>query len=255
MNFKRFSALLLTAVIICLALACFASAEEKSPRLVDDAKLLTDADYQTVLAKLDEISEKLKFDIVVVTVNDYGNSSIVAYADDFYDYHGYGLDERHSGALLLLSMNTREWYISTTGEGIEIIDTGLISDEFVGYLTSGRYKTAFIAYANACADAVEDSRSFHFVRKLLIALVVGFIVAFIVAGSMKRQLTSVQMVNQANDYVRPGSLNITDSKDLFLYASVTRTARPRDEGRSGGGGGGTHTSSSGTSHGGGGGKF
>ena len=54
-------------------------------------------------------------------------------------------------------------------------------------------------------------------------------------------------------YTRPGSLVVRDQGDVFLYNSVTKTAKPQET-RSGGGSS-THTSSSGASHGGGGGKF
>ena len=45
---------------------------------------------------------------------------------------------------------------------------------------------------------------------------------------------------------------ITESSDLFLYSSVPRTARPKDNDNSGSS---THESSGGVTHGGGGGKF
>lgn len=48
------------------------------------------------------------------------------------------------------------------------------------------------------------------------------------------------------------SLNITEKRDLFLYRTVSRTAKPKNESS---GGSSTHTSSSGSTHGGGGGKF
>ena len=79
---------------------------------------------------------------------------------------------------------------------------------------------------------------------------IALIIALIVVSSMKKKLTSVKFADSANDYVRPGSLNLTESRDTFLYSSVTRTVR-ETESRSGGGGG-SHTSSSGRSHGGGG---
>lgn len=53
--------------------------------------------------------------------------------------------------------------------------------------------------------------------------------------------------------MKAGSMNITESRDMFLYDTVTRTAKPKDN--DSGGGSSTHTSSSGSTHGGGGGKF
>ena len=47
-------------------------------------------------------------------------------------------------------------------------------------------------------------------------------------------------------------MNVTTSRDFYLYRCVTKTAKPRDSSE---GGSSTHTSSSGATHGGGGGKF
>jgi len=55
--------------------------------------------------------------------------------------------------------------------------------------------------------------------------------------------------------MKSGSLNITESRDTFLYNTVTRTAKPKNTDSGSSGGSSTHTSSSGETHGGGGGKF
>ena len=81
----------------------------------------------------------------------------------------------------------------------------------------------------------------------------GFVIANIFVGSMKKKLKSVRSQAAASSYVREDSLNITDSRDIYLYATVTRTAKPDDSSSSGGSS--THTSSSGATHGGGGGSF
>ena len=52
----------------------------------------------------------------------------------------------------------------------------------------------------------------------------------------------------AANYMKPGSMNLTMSRDLFLYSRITKTEKPK-------GGSDTHTSSSGRTHGGRGGSF
>ena len=47
-----------------------AYAEEKSQRLVDYADVLTDEEEASLSTKLDEISERQKIDVVVLTVRD-----------------------------------------------------------------------------------------------------------------------------------------------------------------------------------------
>ena len=52
----------------------------------------------------------------------------------------------------------------------------------------------------------------------------------------------------ASNYVKPGSLKINASRDLFLYSRITKTEKTKS-------GSETHTSSSGRTHGGRGGSF
>ena len=90
-----------------------------------------------------------------------------------------------------------------------------------------------------------------------IPIVIGlgmFIARFIVKG-MENQLETVRSALAAIRYIKENSLNVTRSKDQFLYSTVNKTAKPKETSSSSGGGSSTHTSSSGRTHGGTGGKF
>ena len=86
-----------------------------------------------------------------------------------------------------------------------------------------------------------------------VALVIGLVTALIVTGVMKGQLKSVAPQRDATDYVRQGSMNVTRSNDFYLYSTVSKSAKPKNEDNSGGSS--THTSSSGDTFGGSSGKF
>ncbi len=258
---KKYIVSLITALILCLMLAVPVLAADM-PRLVDDADLLTDSEEISLIAKLDEISERQDFDIVIVTANTIDGSSPMDYADDFYDYNGYRFD----GALLLISMEDNDWWVSTKGYGITAItDAGLnyMSDKFVPKLSDGQYADGFDTFATMCDDFVNQARSgepydvsnlpkdsFPLLRNLIIALAIGFVIALIAVSVMKYQMKSIRSQPEANKYVRNGSMNVTESRDLFLYTKIDRRAKPKDNGGSS-----THSSSSGSTHGGGGGKF
>ena len=246
---KKFLLVILLALSICAFAvnAVFAA----TPRLVDNAKLLTSSEKSELLSLLNEISERQDMDIVIVTVQSLGDKTPQAYADDYYDYNGYGTD----GILLLVAMDSRDYYISTSGYGITALndaDINYISNRFAGDLGSGSYASAFRTYAELCDDYISEAKRgnpFPLGKNLLISLVIGFLIAFIATAIMRAQLKSVRSKAGATDYVRQGSFCVTRSNDLFLYRRVTRRARPKDSGSS------THRSSSGRSHGGGGGKF
>ena len=71
---------------------------------------------------------------------------------------------------------------------------------------------------------------------------------------MIAKLKSVHMQAAAGNYVKDGSVDISEMRDLYLYSNITKRARPKNDNNSGGGSS-THISSSGETHGGGGGKF
>ncbi len=273
---KRFFALFLMIVLCAAALIPARAADTKPPRLVDGAGVLGTRESEKLLEKLDKISEKHQVDIVILTVKDLGGKLPRDVADDFFDYSGYGFGSSRDGILLLLCPTTRDWYVSTTGFGIRAVtDAGLdyMSERFLPSLKKENYAKAFNIFADQCDKFIRQALTGepydygHLPMKPLslkwipISLVVGFVIAFIVVGSMKSQLTSVRSQSSANSYIRAGSTRIDEKSDLFLYHTVDRRARPKDTG--GGGSSGsysrsgssTHTSSSGTSHGGGGGKY
>lgn len=248
-------------VVLCLLTTLCFTVHASSPRLADEAGLLTAGEAASLEAKLDEISNRQNVDIVIVTVDSTDGAEPADFADDWFDYNDYRTD----GILLLVSMEESDWYISTTGYGITAFtDAGLdyISDRFVPYLSDGDYEGAFETFSDLCDSFLiqastgdpYDSHNlpkepFSFAFNLLICLGIGFVIALIVTGSMKGKLKTVRQQVKADDYVTPGSLQLSGSRDLFLYTQVTKTERPQSSGSS------THTSSSGTTHGGRGGKF
>lgn len=260
---------LLFALILCVTTTAPAFAASDLPRLVDNAGLLTDGEGSALLQKLDDISERQQADIVVVTADTIDGKTPMEYADDFYDYNGYGYGEECDGVLLLVSMEDRDWWISTTGYGIKALtDAGIdyISEKFLSDLSNGEYAAAFTTYAELCDDFFTQAKTgepydvgrmpkepFEFGINLLIALIIGFVVALLATNIMKGKLKTVRFQSAAGNYVKEGSMNVTESRDMFLYTNVSRTPRPKES--SSGGGSSTHTSSSGSSHGGGGGKF
>ena len=255
---------ILLAILLCLNISVPAFAQSDMPLLIDDADILTDSEESTLLSKLENISANQQMDIVIVTVNDLYGETPRDYADDFYDFNGYAED----GILLLVSMEDSDWHISTSGYGITAVtDAGLeyMADQFVDDLSDGNYYGAFVIYADFCDEFIGMARSgdpfdvedlpkedFNFITSLLVSLGIGLVVALIITGRMKGKLKTVRQQTEAADYVKTGSMNLTHSRDLFLYTHIDRRAKPQE---SSSGGSRTHTSSSGRTHGGGGGKF
>lgn len=272
---KKFYLLFLSVIICTIFVSpAFAAAQDNAhpARVVDEASLLSRSEYQDLLSELDRISQQNNFDVVVVTVTSLGGKSAMDFADDYFDYNGYGMGDDFDGILLLIAIRQREYYMTTHGAGIRTFtDAGLeyIEDQIVPYLSDGDYYEAFSTFADLCNNFIKQADNgtpydyghlprgpFRWGTYLISALIVGIILAAITTSFMKGKLKSVQPKNTAADYTLKDSFNITNSRDLFLYRSVTRTPIPRDNPPSSGSrGSSAHKSSSGSSHGGRGGRF
>ncbi len=236
------------------------------PRLLDDAGLLTDAEAAELLNQLDEVSERQNFDVVIITVDSLGDETAQQFADEVYEACGYGYGEEHDGILLLISMEDRDWAISTTGYGITAFTRSgqeYLVDQFKPDLSDGNYLKAFQIFAEKSDDFLTQAANgepygkgnmpyiplswLHIVIAAGIGLLIGGITVGVMAGGMK----SVRRQAAAKDYLREGSLNLTDSRDVFLYRTLDRRERPKEDDDHSD----VHTSSSGTSHGGSSGKF
>lgn len=82
--------------------------------------------------------------VIVITNNVEGKSSMV-YADDYYDNNGYGIGNDNSGILMLINMNDRVVWISTTGKAIDIFTDSRIAsmlDGIASYLSKANYDGA-----------------------------------------------------------------------------------------------------------------
>ena len=231
---------------LLLLLGCFSTVAyaENSDRVVDNADLLTDAEEASLEEQYTQIAEKYQYDIAVVTTNTLNGKSAQDYADDYYYDNGYGYGESRDGLMLLVSMEDRDWHITTRGKGEENFssrDIDDISGAFLSDLSAGNYYEAFRIFgeeSGAVITAVEEPMSFG-------------LRALIAAGAvLMSQLKSVRVKREAQDYVREGSFHLTRSNDLFLYRTVDRRKIERDNDDHG-----SHSTSDGGSAGGGGGKF
>ncbi len=245
------------------------------PHFVDGASLLDMTDAYDLNQYIADKSMSLGFDIVIVTVDTLDGKTPQEYADDYYDYNGYGFGEEKDGCLLLVSMEDRDWHISTTGYGIvALTDAGLdyISDQFLPYLSDGEYYDAFVTFTDTVSDFVlqsdtgepydignmgdleynnSSSDSFNF-RALIYGLVIGLIFASIFTARLTSKLKTVRHKTDANDYLVANSFTLTHESERFVGKTLTKTPIPKE---SSSGGSSTHSGSSGTSHGGSGGKF
>ena len=166
---KKTKRSLFIAVILTLVLMSFFAyltpAYAAQYHMFDEAGLMTDSELSYVDGYLSDLSAELGFDIVgVLTYKGYGSEELTAFADDFYDYGGFGYGDDKDGVIFVVDMNekSRRMVLVTTGYGTEAItDYGeeVIYDYVTDSLRTGDFVEAYTKkYADCVADFVEMSR-------------------------------------------------------------------------------------------------
>lgn len=275
----------LSVVLVWLMLAVFPVACFAQMSLVQDQAGLMNANQQAMLdQKAYELSEAYQMDIVIVTTNSNDGKDVQSYADDFFDENGYGADKGGSGILLLVSMDTREWAFSTSGNGIYAFtdySLEILSEELIPYLSSGEYYEGFSHYLDCLPpylDAFQDGKPIDgyasdydpnntedvvyyeepltWSDAIIFSSIIGLVVAGISVAVMAFSMNTKRRQTGAGDYLVDNSFQLQTNRDHFLFSNVTKTKRAEENNSNHGGGGSrVHTSSSGTTHGGRSGKF
>lgn len=117
-------------------------------RVYDFANLFTDSEKTNIQKEVDRAVQNTKLDIVILTVDNNLGYSQSRLADDFYDYGGFG----DTGILLLVDMQAREIYISTSGIAILYFNETVIEvilDDITDNASTGDYK-------RLCEEFCED---------------------------------------------------------------------------------------------------
>ena len=248
---KLFSVLLTVCVLFVMSLSVCAS--EFLP-LFDEPDVMTDAEETALVTKLEGIAAQYQMEVVVAAFETIDGASPMEYADDYYDYNGYGCGENRDGLVLIVVMDTSDWWISTRGTAITAFtDAGIdyIGEQITPYMSAGDFAGAFDAFADQCSMFMAQAATgdpfdvhnlpqppkepFNAGMAIVIALIVGFIVGKIYTGKLEGQLKSVTAQKAAAGYIRDGSLNVTNARDFFLYRNVTRTKKQSSSSSSSGG--------------------
>lgn len=274
-------------VLVCLALLCslllcgFGSYKEGDQRVFDEADLLFDTEEQELQKEIEARIDKLSMDIIVVTIDDAYGKSAMAYADDYYDEHGFGYGDSYGpGILFLIDMDNREIYLSTAGQAISQFTDGEIDqmlDEIYYWMAEGRWYDAcmeFVEQVDLYADNDETAQNGYYdedtdtfveyteeelrevrrkaamarimspgsiLGKMGIAMIIGAVSVLIMRINVNRN-----SVPGGRVYMKAGSDQIRQRYDHKTNTTVTKRQIPRNNTsggtRSGGGGGGSHSS-------------
>lgn len=144
-------------------------------------------------------------------------ASVPAFADS--DFYTAGND-----AQVLLTAQEAQ-----ADTALDTLDT--ISDDSAAVVLSDNYGTAAINETGE-TEGDDSDKAPVATRDIIIAVCISVVVGIIIgSGIMKSKLTSVRYQSGAADYMVPDSFKLNDSRDVYLYSTVTKTERQTDKDR------------------------
>ena len=276
-------ATVLLIVFMCFFFSAF-PAWGATQHMFNETDLMSGSEVAYVNNYLTKLSEELEFDIVGVLISrGYSEKELTSFADDFYDYRGFGYGNDKDGVIFAVDMKSRLTVLVSTGYGTEAI-TDYGEEVIYDYVTESLRNYDFVDTYEKFADTVEDyvimaregtpvdvddpghdGYDWYEGKDSLpdaetaagmgaISVAVGTGAGLFSSHTQKSKLKSVKRKTQANSYARKNSLVLTRKQDRFLYSTVAVMPRPKNENnnrRMGGGGTTIHMGSSGMPHGGG----
>ena len=293
-------------IMICLLICTFlvmgsmavwadqTGAVSGQPRVFDQAGLFSETEIIQLEEKIAQCRKSTKMDVVIVSAYADGERSAEEYADDYYDYGGFGAGKKASGVLLLYYMDGPgqpggECYISTTGTMINMLTDERIEsilDDVYGDLGNRDFAGAtehFLEDVKAYVkEGVESGQytydrdtgeivRYHSIRlyEVAIAMVIAGILAGSVCLDIKKRYamkqSSREVSNSLQAYRADCAFHFSVAGDKMVNKYVRSVPIPRNTSSGSGGRGHSgsssagrstiHTSSSGRSHGGGGRRF
>ena len=236
---RIFSGLLL--LLLMTSFVVTAQSDFQNPSIVDDAGYLMQSELSSLLKELDKVREKYGFEVAIYTESDMTSSTAEESADDIYDYNGYGAGEDDDGILLYICSDTREYHFTTHGEGLKYFNSnGLkyLESKVVPYLSGNDYYEAINAYIETTDELLQmakDGKPYnekqystkYLIGVIIAALLISLLVAWILMKKKLKKMKTAVENDYAANYVKPGSMNISVSRDLFLYSRITKTDRPK----------------------------
>lgn len=257
--------LLALTLLLCLVVRMGDVVAAQS-RYIDEVGLLTMSEGQELRRRLDQISEAHKFDVVIAVVRNLPYGPAHLYAADLFENRGFGFGHDLDGAILLLAMEGRDLGFAALGSGLTTFTPRgqeYLDQLFLPDLQNDRYFQGFLAFADGVDDfltmaeartpynsgnipvSTAERRSYQ-LTAIGAGLLFALLAAFITAQVTKGQLKSVRQEHYAHSYIRPGSLQVETSRDIFLYRNLRREKKP--EPKKGGGSFKTSSGRSATGH-------
>lgn len=251
----------------------FIPVQRKNPLIDDQSGILTQ-DLGQLTALAEDLSNTYGIEMSIVSIPTMNGQDVVRYADDTYDYLGYGMGDDDSGLLLLIVTQDRDYAISGHGKGKKAFtDTGLelLAGALVAKLRNDDWVGGCYAYLEEAGvllqqwqngtpvDSTEPKPTMrpvpaaptptpkpgftyqpHSLAPIWYFFAVGggLLLGLLPMKGLKKQVVeNVSGRNDASGYEKADSFTVISGDDTLINTYTSRTLKPRENTYSGGSGG------------------
>ena len=205
-------------------------------KVYDFADLYNDEEEAHLYTDIMKYVNTYQLDFIVVTINDNNKGTARKYAEDFYAYNYFGSDNtKRSGSIFIIDMDTREFYIATTGDAIKYYDdvridhmldsifndvknknyyaaTSLLIDTLYSYGTSVPASNQHVVIDNyGHPKEVKVHKP-----NLVISIGLGLVGAFIFVSSNIAKHTGIHLAVNADNYLDGKASKVYPAADKFI---------------------------------------
>ncbi|MBP5684588.1 MAG: TPM domain-containing protein [Bacilli bacterium] len=262
----------------------YVDAKEK---IYDFSDILTEDEEKELKGLIDEYYKKTGFEIVILTDNVayIKDSENTVYAEDFYDYNDFGLEDKYySGVIIFRNTYENPYYeMVATGKAQiyyplkenalinndDMLDIDYILDSIYDEISGKQYLSGFkhfISILNTMYDSgipremegytLDDTGHLvppekppeEYKTPTILMLISSIVGTSIFTGVNVKKNKMVKHEYDADNYLDHSTINYTKRTDTFVNSVVTHHRISTDSGGSGGGGFSSHTGSSGFGH-------
>ena len=205
--------------------------------IFDEYDLLTYDEIMDLDDMAREVIQRHDCGVYVMIVDDYtryGSGDVIDVAGQLYDQYDLGEGARRSGVMLLLSMDERDYAIYVMGAGEDAMGSyvrDMLAERFKDDFADNNWSAGLEDYIRGCDEFLtpDEDGDFQEVDSgrevdsggIIISIVVGCLVALIVCLILKGKMKTAVKAVQADEYVVPGGIAITNRWDCYTHTTTT----------------------------------
>lgn len=227
---------------------------DSSKKIYDFANILTNEEEYELKSLIDNIIKTTGLDFVFVSVDMYyyDDDENEKYAQDFYDYNDFGLNNDKNGGIVLYRnvYSSNPYYVSVyTGEAQLYCNekcSDYILDEIYDNFHSGSYKNGIIQFINLFNTyynkgydkdkyyidengSLVEKKSLNFIPSIISGALATIFGMF---GLVKKN-KMVKKASNANDYLVKSSVEYINKSDVMVSTITTHHRISSDSGSGG----------------------